>query len=196
MKELHRKKYRLEIKIPFLFFTKRRVFYYRQGTFKELFEMISWIHSDEDILPWMFHFLNTYTTGEISKREFKKVYGIEKKRIYEFLMNTFAKGFMKREKRNKPTLKPYKPKGHTGNDFSIFNATVASMSEMIGFQEFMNLTPDQLEYISIGKIWNYNETDKKGQTRNRIYYHAIKEDDEANLAKLKKIEGKLHDPNK
>ena len=151
---LLKKKYKIRIKVKRFFFEKELVFSFNQGTFKENLELFYSIKKGK-IYEFLFDFLNK--SGKISVRDFNSIPFLEKQRIINFLIDTFAKGFFDK-KGKKPIESP--PFG----SFIVFicehsNETVDSL---------LSKTWEQIEFMLEGIIWNLNEQTKEGRNKNKL----------------------------
>ena len=158
MEKLHRKTYSIEIEIPRKILKPKVIkFKFKQATFGQLLEMMHWL-KDGSFDEYLFYFLNNICIGKISEKDLSKINIKHMNNIYSFLMSTFGKGFFSKKTKNKKNAKNIP-----------FNSFLASMcSQLIPFNDFLELTWEQIEYLADGLIWNNNETTKKGRRENMM----------------------------
>lgn len=160
MQELIRIKYRLSIEF-FGRFGKAKLihFEYEQAKFKDLIEMQSKINDDESLRKWLLNFLmeKTKQSDKLTVNLFNQISTFEINSIMEFLFKTYAKGFFEKEKSGSKGRKK-------SPDSSLICTILEKTNETV--ESLLNMTWDQIKFLSEGITWNLNAQSKKGQQAN------------------------------
>lgn len=151
---IYRKTYLLELEVHGLFGKPRKKkVYYKQGTLAEILRMV---HFNEtgDVGGWVRSFL---LANGVSKFEMRKMRPNSHQNIYEILVNTFAKGFISKEKAPEPNI--------TDEKFAPIYAGIASILAHTGetMNTLLQLTWEQIEFLIKGVKWNALEAAGKHQ---------------------------------
>lgn len=165
MKELHKKQYTLKIETKTFFLKREKVFCFEQGTLRELLEFSQWLKDEDDVIDWLHYFLNK--SGKISRKELKKLGGEKINGIIDYLMGTFGKDFF--QKTNKETVEK-----------APMSSFFAFVMEKTGenLDSLLDLTWEQIIFVSEGIVWNGNQQTKKGRQENQIKFALKKSKEE------------------
>lgn len=165
MIEMLRKKYRLSIEF-FGFMRKPKTihFEYWQATFRDLMTMKEDLKMQDGIDFWLQDFLmkKTIQSDKLTLKLYRQLGTDQRVRIFRFLMDTYGKGFFEpidpKSKQN-----PIVPKEKSPSSASICLILEKTSETM---ESILNMTWQQIDYISEGVAWNLNEQTKEGQKRN------------------------------
>lgn len=161
MQELLTRKFRLTIEF-FGRFGKAKLihFEYDQGKLRDLLMMQNTIKDGESLRKWLFSFLmeKTKQSDKLTMNLFNQISTFEIDSIMEFLFKTYAKGFFKKEKANSTNRKRSPESALICMILEKTNETVESL---------LNMTWEQIMYLSEGITWNINAESKKGQELNQ-----------------------------
>ena len=186
MKHLYRKTYYLEIKIPRKILKDKEIlFKYKQGTINQLLELSNWIGKQYDVRGYILHFLNDICfEGKISSKDFRKIKFRHTTKIFNYIMNTLGKDYFNQEK----------SKDSNNIPTSSFIASICKQLKMSAL-DFLQLTWEQVSYLSDGIVWNNNEMTKEGKReniRNSMKNRTKTPATDEEIAELRRIDAKIN----
>jgi hypothetical protein len=162
MQELIRIKFRLTIEF-FGRFRKAKLihFEYEQASFRDLIEMQRKINDDDSLRKWLLNFLmeKTKQSDKLTVDLFNQLSTFEINSIMEFLFKTYAKGFFEKEKSSSSK------RGKKSPDSSLICTILEKTNETV--ESLLDMTWDQIKFLSEGITWNLNAQSKKGEQANQ-----------------------------
>jgi hypothetical protein len=167
MQEMLRKKYRLELEFFGRFNRPKTIYFvFEQARLRDLLEMKEEIHTPEKLKAWIQDFLmkKTSQSDKLTLKLYQQLGTDQRMKIFEFLLDTYAKGF-------------FKPKMVQSDDEQktfkkTYEAPTSSMISLIleksgeNMESVLNMTWEQIDYLTEGIVWNLNAQTKEGVKRN------------------------------